>query len=166
MIKNSMLHIRCIVKGCENHTDEGPFIGGMCMPCHTMITTGKVGPTTSFLGKMQKDIDELESSVIHKRQYNDQLIRTLQALEDDLIEYKLKEYTCTLSDVLPVRKEVYVAIAYCDNYERVCYRLFSTEEKAEAYKECVERVVDCTTVRIGKRFIDETKEETRARCNR
>ena len=43
---------RCIVHGCINHRHQGRFIGDMCAPCHTYITTGKVGPTTSFLSRM------------------------------------------------------------------------------------------------------------------
>ena len=43
---------RCIVNGCINHRHQGRFIGDMCAPCHKYITTGKVGPTTSFLSRI------------------------------------------------------------------------------------------------------------------
>ena len=43
---------RCIVHGCVNHRHQGRFVGDMCAPCHSYITTGKVGPTTSFLSRM------------------------------------------------------------------------------------------------------------------
>lgn len=31
----------CIVKGCSNHRVEGLFVGALCSPCHTFITTGE-----------------------------------------------------------------------------------------------------------------------------
>lgn len=34
-------HVRCIVSDCENHTDEGGFIGDLCGPCHLFVTTNK-----------------------------------------------------------------------------------------------------------------------------
>ena len=33
--------VACIVKGCSNHRGEGLFIGELCSPCHTFITTGE-----------------------------------------------------------------------------------------------------------------------------
>jgi hypothetical protein len=43
---------KCIVHGCSNHTSQGRFVGEMCGPCHTMITTGKMMPTDSFLNQI------------------------------------------------------------------------------------------------------------------
>jgi hypothetical protein len=39
----------CIIKGCLNEKGQGKFVGDICSPCFDHITTGKVGPTTSFL---------------------------------------------------------------------------------------------------------------------
>jgi hypothetical protein len=36
---------KCLVKGCENHSSQGKFIGDLCMPCHEMITSGRVTST-------------------------------------------------------------------------------------------------------------------------
>ncbi len=33
--------MKCIVKDCKNHTNEGGFIGDLCSPCHEFITTGQ-----------------------------------------------------------------------------------------------------------------------------
>ena len=33
---------KCIMKGCKNHTNEGKFVGDLCAPCHSLITTGKI----------------------------------------------------------------------------------------------------------------------------
>jgi len=49
---------KCIVFGCVNHHGEGGFVGTMCTPCHEMITTGKIGPTTSFIGDMFDTIQQ------------------------------------------------------------------------------------------------------------
>jgi len=32
---------KCIVKDCENHADQGLFIGDLCTPCHNFTTTGE-----------------------------------------------------------------------------------------------------------------------------
>lgn len=32
---------KCIVKDCENHSNEGGFKGDVCLPCYEFITTGK-----------------------------------------------------------------------------------------------------------------------------
>lgn len=46
----------CIVKGCKNRKNQGQFVYDICQPCHTHITTGEIGYTDSFLGKMFNDI--------------------------------------------------------------------------------------------------------------
>lgn len=45
---------KCIVHGCKNHTDQGAFVGDLCSPCHSMITTGELIPSDSFLGYLNK----------------------------------------------------------------------------------------------------------------
>jgi len=30
----------CLVYGCQNRSDQGTFIGPVCLPCHTMLTKG------------------------------------------------------------------------------------------------------------------------------
>jgi len=49
---------KCIVFGCTNHSNQGDFMGEMCAPCRTMLTTGKVGPTDSFIGQMHYDLEQ------------------------------------------------------------------------------------------------------------
>lgn len=58
---------KCIVAGCVNHTSQGPFVGDLCKPCYKYLTTGKIGPTDSFLGDMQKEIDGLKRLVLELR---------------------------------------------------------------------------------------------------
>ena len=52
--------MKCIVKGCNNHSHQGGFIDKMCFPCHKMITTSEIGPTDSFLGDMKNEINRLK----------------------------------------------------------------------------------------------------------
>jgi hypothetical protein len=49
---------KCLTKGCGNHRHQGKFIGDLCAPCNSYITTGNVGPTESFLGDLQRERDE------------------------------------------------------------------------------------------------------------
>jgi len=34
-------HEKCIVFSCQNHKDEGKFVGDLCGPCHEFIVTGR-----------------------------------------------------------------------------------------------------------------------------
>lgn len=43
---------KCIVYGCRNHKNEGMFVGEMCSPCYSMITTGKITHSDSFLNRI------------------------------------------------------------------------------------------------------------------
>lgn len=40
--------MKCLVKGCTNHSHEGIFIGELCKPCHIMLSEGKVSPSTAW----------------------------------------------------------------------------------------------------------------------
>ena len=33
--------MKCIVKGCKNHSDQGHFVGELCWPCHEYISRGE-----------------------------------------------------------------------------------------------------------------------------
>jgi hypothetical protein len=33
--------MKCIVKDCENHKEQGGFVGVLCMPCHKFLTIGE-----------------------------------------------------------------------------------------------------------------------------
>jgi hypothetical protein len=38
---------KCIVKGCQNHKHQGLFVGDVCNPCHHMLNTGKLIPSSN-----------------------------------------------------------------------------------------------------------------------
>ena len=41
LLRARLTQIKCIVKDCQNHKYEGKFVGDLCSPCHTFITTGE-----------------------------------------------------------------------------------------------------------------------------
>jgi hypothetical protein len=50
---------KCLVKGCTNHSNQGTFIGDLCMPCHEMITTGILRSGTTFIHNMQARLHKI-----------------------------------------------------------------------------------------------------------
>lgn len=43
---------KCLVKGCANHQSQGMFVGELCKPCHSMITTGHIGCGKTFIHQL------------------------------------------------------------------------------------------------------------------
>lgn len=39
---------KCIVKGCTNRIHDGEFVGDICFPCYSYLTTGHKCPTNAF----------------------------------------------------------------------------------------------------------------------
>ena len=39
---------RCIVKGCQNHREQGGFVGDLCSPCYVMLKHGTYKPSFAF----------------------------------------------------------------------------------------------------------------------
>jgi hypothetical protein len=50
-------HIKCIVNKCENHMDEGCFMGTMCGPCAIFAKTGK-SYNSQLAWNQEPDLDE------------------------------------------------------------------------------------------------------------
>lgn len=56
--------MKCIVAGCPNDSDQGKFVGELCSPCHKMLETGVVHPSThSFIAGMEREIDHLKKEL-------------------------------------------------------------------------------------------------------
>lgn len=56
-LEKSMPAVKCIVHGCQNHSDAGRFVDELCAPCYHMITTGKVHPNNgTFIGDMARQV--------------------------------------------------------------------------------------------------------------
>ncbi|QIG72345.1 hypothetical protein EVB32_149 [Rhizobium phage RHph_TM39] len=50
---------KCLVHGCENHPSQGQFVGDLCLPCHSMITTGKVhNRDLTFVGDLHREVNQ------------------------------------------------------------------------------------------------------------
>lgn len=76
--------MKCIVKGCENHTHEGVFVGLLCGPCWNMLTTGEYNPSKAWF------IQEIDSL---RNQFADCRVRhEMQRIEND----KLQDDICIL----------------------------------------------------------------------
>ena len=68
----------CIVFGCHNSKDQENFVGDICVPCYETIVTGKVNRTHTFMGEMQRKIDDLQRRIdnTQRKNMNDMLKRT------------------------------------------------------------------------------------------
>lgn len=70
---------KCIVKGCENHKEQGIFIGDVCAPCYDMLTTGKVKYGNTFIHQLQKNIE-----------YSN-ILRNIDSIKTEyLVQYNIK----------------------------------------------------------------------------
>lgn len=55
---------KCLVRGCENYSDAGTFVGDLCFPCHEMITTGQIHPTNiTFIGVLSRECEQTRALV-------------------------------------------------------------------------------------------------------
>lgn len=54
---------RCVVPGCENHTDQGDFIGDFCMPCYLYVA-GRTQSTDSqaYRNELKRSEDRLRKA--------------------------------------------------------------------------------------------------------
>ena len=52
------MKLKCIVKGCDNHKDEGGFEDGMCLPCYLFITTGEGIYSQAYRNAKIKDLTD------------------------------------------------------------------------------------------------------------
>jgi hypothetical protein len=54
------MKLKCIVKGCENHKDEGGFEDGICLPCYLFITTGEGIYSQAYRNSKPADLTDKE----------------------------------------------------------------------------------------------------------
>ena len=83
LLRARLARIRCIVKDCQNHRHEGKFVGDLCSPCHTFITTGE-GEHSQAYRNSQREwqglTDEELLDIADMAYANDlELLQTLQA---------------------------------------------------------------------------------------
>lgn len=72
---------KCLVKGCENHSNQGTFIGDLCAPCHHYLTSDEVGPTNSLLGSFPN-----QESIPHKKGEREEAFSIIGQVQDMLKE--------------------------------------------------------------------------------
>lgn len=49
---------KCLVRGCENHKHQGRFVGDLCGPCYTMLSTGEISlyGGDTFIHKLSREL--------------------------------------------------------------------------------------------------------------
>ena len=70
--------VACIVKGCSNHRGEGLFIGELCSPCHTFITTGEGKHSQAYRNS--------------QREWQGLTYAEMWTLVDEHLKYQLESY--------------------------------------------------------------------------
>ena len=54
---------RCIVLNCENHTNEGDFVGELCSPCHGYITKGTGTCSQAYRNAVETVLNIMKSRI-------------------------------------------------------------------------------------------------------
>lgn len=54
--------IQCVVMGCQNRSDDGGFVGQLCVPCHAMLVSGEVGRGATFVHDLAGSRDRLREA--------------------------------------------------------------------------------------------------------
>ena len=77
--------MKCIVKDCENHNDQGGFTGNLCNPCYQFITAGKGNYSQAYRNAnpvelTDEEIHELANE--HLRTQNQDGAKVVLGLED------------------------------------------------------------------------------------
>ncbi|HSH51740.1 MAG TPA: hypothetical protein VK982_08445 [Bacteroidales bacterium] len=49
---------KCLVEGCQNQSDQGTFIGDLCMSCHKTISLGWIRHGKTFIHDLKRKHDE------------------------------------------------------------------------------------------------------------
>lgn len=68
LLRARLTQIKCIVKDCQNHKYEGKFVGDLCSPCHTFITTGE-GMYSQAYRNTQREWQGLTDEEINLQQH-------------------------------------------------------------------------------------------------
>ena len=90
-LRARLMRIKCIVKDCQNHRHEGKFVGDLCSPCHTFITTGE-GKYSQAYRNSQREWQRLtdeEYEAMAEKHVTNYFFDTLKYAH--AIEAKLKE---------------------------------------------------------------------------
>lgn len=83
LLRARLARIRCIVKDCQNHRHEGKFVGDLCSPCHTFITTGEGEHSQAYRNSQREFIgltkEEAREISLANRPYVVDMIAALEA---------------------------------------------------------------------------------------
>lgn len=54
---------KCLIPGCQNHTDEGKFIGDLCFPCHDYVFKNKGVDSQAYRNEITKSNLRMASKI-------------------------------------------------------------------------------------------------------
>jgi len=86
--------MKCIVKDCENHSNEGKFKGDICYPCYAFITNGEGvhsqvyrNTKREWVGLTDEEVEQVFPAIATYHAANKTLYRSIaRAIEDKLKE--------------------------------------------------------------------------------
>jgi hypothetical protein len=65
---------KCLVMNCENHSDEGEFVGDLCFPCHEFVSSGRGTHSQAYRNarqveprKMAFDLELLTTNDVNRK---------------------------------------------------------------------------------------------------
>lgn len=70
--------MKCHVKDCTNHSDEGRFIGEFCSPCYHMLGFGFTSPSEAWFVKEIEKAKEAGKVVLTSTEDGELVAVTLQ----------------------------------------------------------------------------------------
>ena len=76
--------MKCIVKGCENHSHEGKFKGDICYPCYAFITNGEGVHSQVYRNTKREWVGLTKEEAADC--WSNEAVRTWHAIEDKLKE--------------------------------------------------------------------------------
>lgn len=62
--RSERLAYKCSVRDCENHTDQGSFVGEFCTPCYRYITKGE-GKFSQVYRNTMSDVKDGIAKAVH-----------------------------------------------------------------------------------------------------
>ena len=76
--------MKCIVKDCENHSNEGKFKGDICCPCYAFITNGEGVHSQVYRNTKREWVGLTKEEAADC--WSNEAVRTWHAIEDKLKE--------------------------------------------------------------------------------
>jgi len=94
-------HIKCIVKDCLNHQDQGSFVGELCSPCWEFVTKGTGKHSQVWRNTVKSERDSLLAFACDlEKSSQKQLNSDLNPLPYRFIEGNIEAYRKIISELM------------------------------------------------------------------